>query len=255
MGKHSKKYYAFLLVYLCIGTYVFANVLDLQFWPLSYINPPERAEPLYRTLDYPYHSLFSFQGSLIVEVQIALVTDAPLAEEVPATISAIGGLNGSSADVSYVFVGFIGSSPYSPIANVLMVGYQFPYIELQRNGTIQYGFAGGGVGFLITGKPQVIVWHSQGDYAPVLVIWFRNSTTITETFPSLTVHVNSADVARSERYNRVNQALSVALVAFGFVEGYKILHEIDETKKNQSSDAAIEPLTTRKPSNKAKPTK
>src|SRR5208282_3248189 len=45
--KHSRKYGVFLLVYLCIGAYVAANVLDIQIWPL---NPPESAVPLFRTL-------------------------------------------------------------------------------------------------------------------------------------------------------------------------------------------------------------
>lgn len=252
MSKHSKKFYAFLLAYLCIGTYVFANILNLQFWPFSYFNPPEKTAPLYRTLDYPSYSLFTFQGTSIVYVQMTVVTDLPLAEEVPAKISAIGNLNSSYAGIiSYVFVGFVGSTPYDSNLNVRMVGFHFPYIELYRNynGTNPFGN-----GILITGSPVVIVWHDQGDYAPIMVIWFNNSTTITETFPHQTVHVNSADVARSERYNRVNEAVSVALVLFGFIEGYKILRETDEPK-NQSNDSAIEPKTTRKPPKRAKPTK
>jgi hypothetical protein len=236
--KHSKKFYVFLLVYLIVGTYVFANVFDLQFWPFTYFNPPEVAPVFTRALDYPSYTLFNFRGPEIVRVQLMLNPSAPLAVGVSAEMTASGNINASYVNqISDVFAGFIGSSPYSFISKILilMVNYQFPFITLQpTHALVTYYY-----GVYIAGNSTTIVWDNQGDYAPVMVILFNNGTTITQTYPYLSVHVDSLDVARSERYNRVNEALSVALVLFGFVEGYGILHDIDEknTRPNDSTKA------------------
>lgn len=257
--RHSVKYYAFILVYLSLGIYVGTIVANLQFWPFSYINPPPPSGLLVRTIDYPSHSLFASSKLIIAYADLELSVNAPLAEELPAQFSATGLLNNSYANITNtVLVGFIGSSWLTRNEKALTISFGTPpLIELKRNDSekYQYGFP---KAISFTGLPEVIVWHTQGDYAPIMVLLFNNGTTISETFPTQTVHVNSGDVARSERYNRVNEAVSIALVAFGIMEGIKILRETDEkhtSHQTTSSDSAIKPKIARKPPNKIKPTK
>jgi hypothetical protein len=188
-----------------------------------------------------------------VSVTITLVTSLPLAQEVPARMSASGGLNRSYTNaVARVYVFYIGSSPYMPNTNVRIVGFQFPYIELQRNFTDTDSSSM--FSSLIAGPSVQIVWHGEGDYVPMMVVWFKNSSSITATYPYLSVHVDSADVARSERYNRVDQAVSIALVFFAFVEGYGILRDMDG-QKTQANSSANEPTPTKAPPNNPKPTR
>jgi hypothetical protein len=217
----SKKFYAFLFVYLCIGTFVFANILNLQFWPFSYFNPPETVQPLHFSLNYPIESSFIWLNkTTIVHVNVTLKPSAPLVERVAVNMTAEGSVLSTYAPIiNNVLVYFIGAIPYSLEGNVPIIGSQLGVIILGH---------GTQTPTILSGTHQTITWNSQGDYAPVIAILFHNLTSRTETYPNLAVHVNSADVARSERYNRVNEAMSVALVLFGFVEGYGILRKIDE---------------------------
>jgi hypothetical protein len=251
--RHSRRFYIFLLVYLSIGAYVFANVLNFQFWPFSYFNPPETVQPLYRNLDYPPIFLFEPESShpLIVHVELTLSPSAPLAEGVSADLSAAGSVNSSYAwKISQVFVGFIGSILTS---NLRMANFQFPFVILSQGNRPTTSMVGT-IGPLIGGTPVSIMWNKPGDFEPFMVILFVNSTTVPVTFPYLPVHVNSLDVARSERYNRVNAAVSIALVLFAFVEGYGILRDIDKGT-SQSNDSANQPTPTKSPPNKPKPTR
>jgi hypothetical protein len=120
--------------------------------------------------------------------------------------------------INNVLVYFIGAIPYSLEGDVPVAGSQLGVITLGHRTQTPT---------ILSGTHQMIMWNSQGDYAPVMVILFHNLTSRAETYPYLVVHVNSADMPLFERYNRVNEAVSVALVLFGFVEGYRILREID----------------------------
>jgi hypothetical protein len=225
---------------LSVGTYVLANVFNLQFWPFSYFNPSEIVSIVDRTLEYPTYTLFNIRGPEIVNIHLTLTPNEPLAAGVVARITARGFLNASYINrISQIFVGFVGSSPNSPLESVFMYGFQFPFITLQPTFPLVYYF----LGVPLTGNSQQILWESAGDYAPFLVLLCDNGTTIPETYPYLSVHVDSADVARMERYNRVDEALSVALVLFGFVEGYGILYDIDE-KRVQRHDSTNAPNFT-----------
>jgi hypothetical protein len=207
-------------MYLCTGSYVFANVLNLQFWPFSYFNPPETVQPLHFSLNYPIESSFIWLNkAAIVHVNVTLKPSAPLAERVAVNMTAEGSvLSAYAPTINNVLVYFVGAIPYSLEGNVRVIGSQFGVIILGHSTQTPT---------ILSGAHETIMWNTQGDYAPVMVIVFHNLTSRTETYPYLAVHVNSVDAARSERYNRVNIAVSVALVLFGFVEGYRILREID----------------------------
>jgi hypothetical protein len=242
-----------LILYVILAAYVGANIFNLQFWPFSYFNPRETAIPIYRNLDYPTKFLFESEPPLIVHVDITLMPDAPLAQGVPAKISAAGSVNRSYAQaISDVYVGFIGAISYIPNYNVREINFEFAFVVLRQNYP-PTNYVGNVIGPLIGGISDRIVWNRPGDFEPFMVIGFRNYTTLPLTFPYLAVHVDSLDVARSERYNRVDIAVSVALVAFGFVEAARLLEEMAE-KRNQSKGAA-NPTTTTIPPKRASDTK
>jgi hypothetical protein len=252
---YTKSFYTFLIFYLIIAAYVGANVFDLQFWPLSYFNPPEKPTNLYFNLDYPIQSGFIWMSNgQMVHVEVNLSAPTRIAEDLPVTMTAVGSVSSSySQNITHVFVGFTGATVYSAQENVYPIGSQFESIDL----TQQYEpmpFIGLAIGPKIGGAPQTIVWKVQGDYAPTIVILFKNFTAITQTYPYLAVHVASVDVARSERYNRVNTALSIALVGFGFVEGAKILIELAE-KRNQSKESTAKPNMATTPPKRTSDTK
>jgi len=254
---YTRKLYTFLLIfslifYSLIGAYVVANVRNLQFWPWSYFNPPEPPVTLYFNLDYPIQSGFVWvsQGRQVVTVEVTLKASAKIAEDLPVNMMAVGSVSAAySGNITDVFVGFIGATPYYSQPNVRRIGEQFESIDLKQQYTPMPGI-GLAIGPKIGGEPRTIVWKFQGDYAPAIVILFKNFTALTQTYPYLGVHVDSADVARSERFNRVNIALSIALVGFGFVEGIKIAMELVE-KRNQSIASTANPNTAVKYPTKA----
>jgi len=253
--RHSRKFYALLLLYLAIAACIFINILNLHipFWPFSLINPTPEAVTQSRSLDYPPYLFFNFRGSEIVTIILYLIPRAPLAVDVSAELSASGNLNTSYlGSISTVFVGFVGSSPSAASQNLIitLIGVQFPFVALHP--IIPYIYYYNGI--RMSGSNQEIVWHNAGDYAPIIVLLFNNGTTISQTYPYLSVHVDPMEAARMEQYNRVNEALSVALVLFGFVEGYKILYDIDKPN-NLLCESKNAPNTANRPSKRAKKTK
>ena len=76
-----------------------------------------------------------------------------------------------------------------------------------------------------------------GNYALVATISIleHNSTggnnytdIFTQTYPESQIYVGSYDVLATDRYNRINEVTSLALVGFAMIEGYKIIQDYVE---------------------------
>jgi hypothetical protein len=76
----------------------------------------------------------------------------------------------------------------------------------------------------LCGSPNQIEWTAEGSYYPMVTFIFKNmSGPRTFSFPDYRITVSSAQVLSADRYNRINELLTIVLVGFAFLEGIKIL--------------------------------
>jgi hypothetical protein len=66
-------------------------------------------------------------------------------------------------------------------------------------------------------------WDIQGEYSPFITVLFKNGTSVTTLYPQYKIHVSGPDVVAQERYSRINQWLSIAVLFLAIVETPKLL--------------------------------
>src|SRR5207245_1759112 len=93
----------------------------------------------------------------------------------------------------------------------------------------------------IGGDSTRIYWPVSGNYYPIVAIGLANGTYREQTYPDYRVSVASSDIALQERFGRINEVVSVALVAFGFVEGLRIIQERGKSAGSQDQDSISTP--------------
>ena len=78
-----------------------------------------------------------------------------------------------------------------------------------------------------------------------------NNSTYTDYFsyvyPENVVYVSSNDVLTTDRYNRVNEAVSVALVGFGFIEAVIVIRDLRKEDRDQSDNKSTPNDTSVRP--------
>lgn len=128
-----------------------------------------------------------------------------------ATVDATGYLNSTEAKnrVELVDV-FFKLSVAVPIQNDSNGLPTETRVELSR-----YLFVGP---ILIEENTAHLTWPNPGDYAPTVAIVFFDHTETHADIPYVTVHVEPTSQLQTESLNRINMALTYALVAFGIIE-------------------------------------
>jgi hypothetical protein len=239
------RYYGLIILYAIILTAVVVNASDIQVWGL---NPAPSTTEIPLTFVYPPSAstkvnpanLYNITFNGMLSIGVALSSVGPIVEGQPVTIGGIGGISPRYASkVSSVHVGL--EDALLCHTQTSCGGFIFDFngpefgITLQPN-TNSSGFppfpkVGNLAKFTQLGaQNETIYWAVEGDYYPVLEIHFNNGTIIDQSYPNQLVHVDPASVLVTEREGRINTALSIALVAFGFVEGIKI---IEDSKKRR----------------------
>lgn len=267
-------YYALIVFYGVVFFGVFVNGLDIQVWPF---NPPPDTVQIPLNIVYPQSASTSgnpsdinsltFNGILVIEA--ALQSTGPIVENQPVIMNAAGAVSPQYADkIDKIHVamedallcggsqcGGLGFSLSAPNFGV----------TLQKNITNlpehQVPPVGNLANFTQMGMhTETIYWPVQGDYYPIITIFFTNGTQKDVPYSSQLVHVDSADVTEAQREGRINVAISFALVAFGFVEGLKIIQDTRRGSKGQgggsssgsSGSSATPTPTTAKPTSPMK---
>jgi hypothetical protein len=111
----------------------------------------------------------------------------------------------------------------------------------------------GGIPIPIGGNSTRIYWPVSGNYYPIVAIGFANGTYRQQTYPDYRVSVASSDIALQERFGRINEVISIALVAFGFVEGLRIIQEHGKNVVGSQDSGPISTPTSASPEPKATP--
>jgi len=192
----------FILVFSFI--YIVDDLSDNNYLGL---NPPDKESVVPIIVNEDFGSL-SIYHDITVVVYLHYVGVLVEGEEV--TISGLGYLNTtrSQNNVYAVSVQMLHSFGYPIRNNSLRLPINNNLYLKHINGTNE-----------LRGSPVNIEWPVAGDYTLGLVVYFNNSSAMINFLNETTVHVESKATLNTERFNKVNQALTIALVLFAFVEG------------------------------------
>jgi hypothetical protein len=221
-----------IVVYALLGVAVAFNVLNYQ---VPIFNPQDPPATKFISIDYP-ETILAFTKNDMIHINVLLTTVGMFVGNQFVNLDATGTMSNRAVQegIAYVYVGFEGASQViNGSIGIPAAGEVIGGAELAENAT--YGTilvpqtADLGPTTLGT-TTQTIVWTTEGNYYPTLFIFYRNGTIVPQAYPDFIVHVNSVDVLLNERYNRINEVLTIALVIFGFVEGAKAIHDFASPK-------------------------
>jgi hypothetical protein len=148
--------------------------------------------------------------------------------------------------------------PHAMHVSALAVGFEGAFLpNITRD--IQQGHTwGGGAACVIYSRMQQslpnawsylnVSWQNDvifpvaGDYSPSIFITFDDgSSPIQYTYSQIKVHVLSASEVNAEKTNRLNLGLTIAILAFSYIEGLIVIKELvkNEETKVQSEATPI----------------
>ncbi len=224
-------------IYSLVGFYVLAVITNFY---LPYLNPAPQEQILSYNFDWPPNSnyalnVLAYNGSMHIDLFVTYNGSVLVAGQ-KAVMEASGGITDSLSKVfDGAFIGFFGSAYcYLPNCGGLSfgAGTQFASINLGEN-TPSPGLGPvseiGPVNFTVPigQNAYTIDWPSQGIFSPAIQLDFKNGTVKQHIYSQYSISISSPDAAVQERYSRIEAALSIAIVTFGFVEGVKaaVRHE------------------------------
>ena len=236
------------LVFVAVVLIAGAAVVSALYTPVTDFSQPVNLGPL--SLDYPSCSttmtcIGAPSGTL--HVDIYLHSDHAISEGTPVELTVTGSIGSDlMKNVSTLQLG-------NSVISLIKVGFEGAY---QTSGNAQlpsYGPPAGGTLMLVNstapcapsllnygptrlcGIPTTISWPIQGDYYPIITIFFTDGAVKTQPYPSYTVHVIAAAVIQSENINlrdaQVSIDLGVALVLLASIEAIKLGWDIATSKR------------------------
>jgi hypothetical protein len=212
------KFSAFVILSILIAYLAVTTLCVTLDWKTEFlgINPPEKTYIIGRHFDVPIIEVsksneLSSDGQLL-SADIFFQYSGILAEGVPVHIITTGYLynQGERENVDLVIVGFEGAkflnySKFVPNAQT----------ELILRPTDSRSIIVNNLSKPIPSSDidTTVAWDTQGDYAPYLIIKFKNTTTtpLIIRYPNLKIHVSGSDIIRQEKYSLINTRLSIAI--------------------------------------------
>ena len=224
-AKFLARFFALFLVTLLlyVGLYVGANIFNYKISFLN-INPPDETYEIPLTISHPPTIGTGFyieNSSSTIYIRIVLRYNGILAERQPILLSASGTLSPQLAEeVFSISVGFVGALPYSENDEIITIGSGW---GISLKPTSKAPNIGISLGAGLEGSSEVISFPVQGDYYPIINIFYDDFTTVRESYELHRLHVSGAETLRQERYSRINTVLSLSVFLFACVE---IIHLI-----------------------------
>lgn len=250
-----------ILIFLnvLIGIYVYANITD---WKVNFlkINPTEPSnERDFPVMTYPPSSTSGFQinPSTILFEDIYLKYNGTAAENQPLELSVVVTLSPDLANQIYAIdFYFGGASPYPVDGGTYSGGWG---VILHQ--TDQLASHDINLGAFFAGNPTVLTWQVQGDYYPSITILYNNNTQVTQSYagnPDFLMHIESADVLRTQSSSRVNTSIEVALAFFAFIDGTPaigrfVLKRKGKKRRNRGKSGKTNEDSNQNPSTSPKP--
>ena len=221
------------VVYVFLAFFVVVNVFNI---PYPYLNPPPA--PTYRTFTMIWPTAVNgvlTQGSSSITVVSQVQATGPVVEGQPIYLFAGGEIGGALApvvrNVTVTFQGMV-MYPEAYVSDIVIACCARPIgVTLTLNSTVPKF-----IGIIIRGSSglwetstQKFTWPNEGDYYPTMTIGFKNGTEIQQAYPDAgLVHVSPATLIQDAQANRIDIALTIALVVFGFMEGLSIIRDYNQ---------------------------
>lgn len=262
MNKVIKVAIVGILLFLAVTTlYVIVITQNIPF-PYFNWNPSPKLGVIPFGLSYPDIPGVEIPGTYLV-ASFLLTYNGTMAENVPIQV-----VNATSV---------IFTDDYADLWNV-QVGFQQAIPWNFKKAFEQSGLYIGGLSGVLFSRNIVnpnsstlfplsedeIYFPVAGDYSPTIHIHFYNGTSSLYTYNEMKVHVLATSEVEAENTNRLNVALTFALLAFSYIEGLVMIRELwaNRERKNQSianntmtSPKTHEESPTKKEDNKALPSK
>ena len=247
----------FLLVISAYVVVITRNItVSSSIWLFDWNPPPARnAIPL--ALTYPEALVPSFPNGTMFMANMLLIFSGELEENTLVQVE------NASCQI-----------PPQGNVNVIAIGFQDAFLP-NATSNIQQGYTWGNgavcVAFSRTQQspPEswsnlTVAWQNNimfpvaGDYSPSIFMTVDDSSSpVQYTYSQIKVHVLSASEVNAERTNRLNLGLTFAVLAFSYIEGFMVIHELlkkEETKtQGERTPATTTPAIIKPPPTKSIP--
>jgi len=249
-----------VVVYLFIIAVVIVNVFNYQLSPpFNIINPPPEGEYIPFSFTYPPSNETGTAGEVIslgqtIQLYVTAISNTTIVNNVPLIITAAASAPPSIIDtITTITLGFTGTLVWQNGAAILGIGSSntagiFLFQGLNYTGEDQQPISlNFGVNY--EAPPEWVIFPGIGNYYPYITIGIvvTNSTGQNHTdfenyvYAQDPIYVSSDDVLATDRYNRINEVLTLALVGFGLIEGINIIEKLQK-KVAHSNHPKLLPL-------------
>jgi hypothetical protein len=216
----------FLLVISAYIVVITRNItVSSSCWLFDW-NPPPARNTIPLALTYPEALIPSFPNGTMFMANMLLAFDGELAEKTLLQVE------NASCEI-----------PPQGNVNVIAIGFQDAFLP-NATSNIQQGYIwGNGAVCVVFSRTQqsppeswsnlTVAWENNiffpvsGDYSPSIFMTVDNGPSpIQYTYSQIKVHVLSASEVNAENTNRLNLGLTFAILAFSYIEGFMVIHEL-----------------------------
>lgn len=178
-----------------------------------------------------------------LQVSFELQANNTIAEGVNLTLSKINGVvflkNSLGKSIQYAIIGFSNTKPGTPFTATYGWFDDFEYYNYEcLDGAwldVQDIWDSEDFRSLIRVRElEEFNFPVAGDYSPSIIIALENKTILFHTYDSIKVHVASHTELQSQRLDRINGLVTLALFAFTFFEIYQIIIALTKRKSNKT---------------------
>lgn len=242
MNKGIKVVIVAILIFLAaITLYVIVITQNIPF-PYFNWNPSPKLSVIPFGLSYPDILGIQIPGTGLV-VSFLLAFNGTIAENVPIQVVNATGeiISNDYANVWNVQVGFQQAIPWdfkeafeqSGMYIGGLSGVLFSRNVMNPNSSI-----------LLPLFEDEIYFPVAGDYSPTIRLDLYNGTSILYTYNEMKVHVLAASEVEAENTNRLNLALTFALLGFSYIQGLVMINALWANRKKKNQSNANNAMTT-----------
>jgi hypothetical protein len=209
-----------------LAVFLFSLTILVGLFIIPVLNPFPESHKIVFGLNYPdipNNSPIINETEIGIQVLLKFTYTGVLSENNPIKIgdSACEILSKTYKDVDTVQVGFPEAIPWQ-FREYLQNGLGYTVtvwgasFQNYNNSVVLYQL----------GKEDVY-FPVSGEYSPVIVIKFNNGTApIIHTYDMIKVHVLSETDVNAQSMNRINIALTIALLVFSYIEGFSTIGKL-----------------------------
>jgi len=206
---------------------------------IVYSQPTKTSLPI--DLSYPPPTGGRLEDKAL-QVSFDLYANNKFAEGINLTLKNIFGVvyakNALGNNIQWITIGFSNTYPCTPFTTVYgwLNETEIYNYEGLDGATLDVSDEWDSEDFLILKRvreAEEFNFPVAGDYSPSIIIALENKTMLFHTYDSIKVHVASDTELQSQRLDRINGLVSLALFALAFVETFHLILVLTGRKKDQ----------------------